>query len=64
MNQIVNSLISALGIARRDQVANDLHAIGLTPMIELDAAKLALIVGGDDDTGPRGGWKAIASSAA
>ncbi|MEO5687665.1 MAG: hypothetical protein ABIR54_09895 [Burkholderiaceae bacterium] len=65
MNQIVNTLISALGISRRDQAANDLHSTESAPMMELDAAKFSLVVGGDgEDTGPRGGWKAIVTSAA
>jgi hypothetical protein len=59
MNQIVDSLISALGWSRRDQAANDLTTAPRAPMVKLEAADLALIVGGTttgDDTGPRGGW--------
>ena len=65
MNQIVNTLISALGISRRDQTANELHSTSLAPMTVLDGAKLALVAGGDgDDQGPRGGWKTGSTSAA
>ena len=64
MNQIVNILISALGIPRRDQATNDLNSRGKAPMVELCTAALAQVVGGDgEDTGPRGGWKAVAISA-
>jgi hypothetical protein len=58
MNQIVDSLISALGWTRRDQAANDLITAAHAPMVKLEAADLALIVGGGngDDNGPRGGW--------
>jgi hypothetical protein len=61
MNQIVNTLISALGIALRDQAGNDLHPFQSTPMVELDAKHLVQIVGGDDD-GPRTGWKDASSA--
>ena len=63
MNQIVNTLISALGIARRDRAANDLHVRHTLSMVELDAKDLAHVVGGDTD-GPRGGWINAASATA
>ena len=57
MNQIVDTLISALGFTRRDQTANDLQMATSSPMIDLRVTDLALVVGGGgDDTGPRGGW--------
>jgi len=58
MNQIVDSLISALGWVRRDQAGNDLITAAHAPMVKLEDADLALIVGGGsgDDSGPRGGW--------
>ncbi len=63
MNQIVNTLITALGMSRRGQTATDLNAAKPAPMVELDVAKCLLIIGGDgEDTGPRGGWKAVATS--
>ena len=58
MNQIVDTLISALGITRRDQAANDLPTATSSPMVELPVADLALVGGGGDDNGPRGGWLA------
>jgi hypothetical protein len=65
MNQLVNTLISALGISRRDQTTNDSKFVGMNPMIELDAEMLVRVVGGDGEVnGPRGGWKAVCSSAA
>ncbi len=56
MNQIVNTLISALGFTQRVQAPNDLMTIASSPMIKLEVADLAQVVGGDDTNGPRGGW--------
>jgi len=60
MNHIANSLISALGLARRDQAASARHNAETSPMRQLSSQELRGIVGGDDQTGPRGGWKAAA----
>jgi hypothetical protein len=65
MNQIVNTLISALGFERRSRAANDLRSDAYSPMTELRGASLAFVVGGDGDAvagGPRGGWKASSTS--
>ena len=56
MNQIVNTLISVLGFTQRAQAPNDLMTIASSPMIKLDVADFALVVGGDATNGPRGGW--------
>ena len=65
MNQIVNTLISAIGFSRRDRAAIDLNSGNSAPMVELQATQLGQIVGGDgEDNGPRGGWKAVSSSLA
>jgi len=61
MNYIANSLISALGLARRDQAATARHSLEKSPIRQLSANELRNIVGGDDQTGPRGGWKAAVS---
>lgn len=60
MNQIVNSLISAVQIARQALATQEHRSSGITAMRGLDADELRAVVGGDDDTGPRGGWKAVA----
>jgi hypothetical protein len=57
MNQIANLLISALALARRDQAATARCFHESTPIRQLTADELRSIVGGDDQTGPRGGWK-------
>jgi len=67
MNQIVNTLISAICISRRNQATNDLHSTIASPMIELSGESLALIAGGDGmivNGGPRGGWSTTTLSAA
>lgn len=56
MNQIVKTLISALGISRRDQATDGLKVSSQAAMTVIDLPCLALIAGGDD-FGPRGGWK-------
>ncbi len=56
MNQIVNTLISALGISRRNQATDERCVVAMAPMTVIESARLASIAGGDE-LGPRGGWK-------
>jgi len=62
MNHIANSLIFALGFARRDQAAPARPLNHTSPIRQLSADELRKIVGGDDQTGPRGGWKVAVST--
>ena len=56
MQHIVNCLISALGHARQVLTMQEQRSIGMTSMRELTSHELRDVAGGDDDTGPRGGW--------
>lgn len=62
MNQIRYTLISALGLGLRNQTAINRGSMTTSPMRQLSANELKSIVGGDDSTGPRGGWIAMAST--
>ena len=63
MNQIVKTLISALGISRRDQASDDLLGVAAAPMNVIEQASLHRIAGGED-FGPRGGWKDVSTTTA
>lgn len=56
MNYLANILISALGLTRREQSATDRNCVEAAPMQQLSADELHNIAGGDETTGPRGGW--------
>jgi hypothetical protein len=55
MNYLASILVSALGLARREQSATARYCAEIAPMRQLSADELRNIAGGDAD-GPRGGW--------
>jgi len=63
MNQIANTLISALRSSLWNQTAIEQDSVATPPMRQLSADELRGVIGGDDSTGPRGGWIAMASVA-
>jgi len=56
MNYLANILISALGLTRRELSATDRNRIETALMRQLSADELRNVAGGDETTGPRGGW--------
>lgn len=64
MKHIANSLIAALGLARRNQTATVRCVPESSRIRQLSAKELRFIVGGDDQTGPRGGWKVAVTTTA
>ena len=55
MNYFANMLVSALGLARREQSATDRYCTEVAPIRQLSADELRNVAGGEV-SGPRGGW--------